>query len=104
MPNEAEHELIVGVMTSDWLGCGLLGQEKLRMANCGARQQKQVENILDHRAEEARLYSAGHMALTHFVDAHSVKIPLLCYEQVLVAYHRKESKAYLDLDPPSQCL
>lgn len=28
MPNEAEHELIVGVMTSDWLGYGGLGQEK----------------------------------------------------------------------------
>ena len=28
MPNEAEQELIAGVMTSDWLGCGLLGQEK----------------------------------------------------------------------------
>lgn len=37
MPNEAEQELIAGVMTSDWLGCGLLGQERLPMSNCGAR-------------------------------------------------------------------
>lgn len=28
MPNEAEQELIVGVMTSDWLGCGLVGHER----------------------------------------------------------------------------
>lgn len=28
MPNEAEQELIAGVMTSDWLGCGLLVQER----------------------------------------------------------------------------
>lgn len=28
MPNEAEQELIAGVMTSDWLGCGLVGHER----------------------------------------------------------------------------
>lgn len=38
MPNEAEHELIMGVMTSDWPGCGLLGRgEVFQVANCGAR-------------------------------------------------------------------
>lgn len=76
MPNEAEHELIAGVMTSDWLGCGLLGQEKLRMANCGARW-----------AEAGTLWVTEQRKLDftqHFMCVllkHILSIRLLCYEQ-----------------------
>ena len=42
MPNEAEQELIAGVMTSDWLGCGLLGRgcDWLTVEQGGQRQEQ----------------------------------------------------------------
>lgn len=77
MPNEAEQELIAGVMTSDWLGCGLLGQEKgtewLTVEQGGQRQVG--KHSVGDGAEEAGLASGEnseelYSAVQMCVDGH----------------------------------
>lgn len=65
MPNEAEQELIAGVMTSDWLGCGLLGQGKgsewLTVEQGGQRQVG--KHSVGDRTDGARLTSQRNSAI-----------------------------------------